>query len=296
MIEKFNSLDLRVRYAAFGLCLLAVSGLDYALLMQFQLGGLGKINEDIKKMSEEVVRVKTDIQKIGDINRGFENTRSQLQEMSGKIRSAREVPAVLEDIFRTANESGVRIDQLVPAKEGPEVLSTNAGTKYYTLPIVINAHSGYHMFGRFLNKLESGNVLFLVRNLRMESNGAKPANLSVQAILNVVLADKAPESMPAVAQQIDFVYDIHGKRDPFGPLVSSGGAVLAYDAELAVSDMNLEGVLADPKGNNLAIINGKVVKTADRIGPWQVEAIGIDNADLVKDGQRIKLKLKKGGT
>ena len=98
------------------------------------------------------------------------------------------------------------------------------------------------------------------------------------------------------AQQVNFVYDNHGKRDPFGPLVSSSGAVLAYDAELTVADMNLEGVLADPKGNNMAIINGKVVKTADQIGPWQVGAIGTDNVDLVKDSEKINLKLKKGGT
>ena len=98
------------------------------------------------------------------------------------------------------------------------------------------------------------------------------------------------------AQQDNFTYDNHGKRDPFGPLVSSTGALLAYDAELTVSDMNLEGVLADPQGHNMAIINGKVVKSADQMGPWQVGAIGADNVDLIKDGEKINLKLKKGGT
>ena len=196
LIEKFNSLDLRIRIAVFGLCLVVIAGLDYALLMQFQLGILGKINEDIKKMSQETERVKTDIQRIGDINRSFETLRSQLLEMGGKVRSVQAVPAALEDISRMANESGVRIDQLTPAKEGPEVLSTNADTKYYTLPIVINAHSGYHMFGRFLNKLESGNILFLVQDLRIENNEAQAGNLSIQATLKVVLSDRTPEVKP----------------------------------------------------------------------------------------------------
>lgn len=102
-------------------------------------------------------------------------------------------------------------------------------------------------------------------------------------------------AVPAYAQQVNFTYDNHNKRDPFAPLVSSSGSVIAYDAELTVADMRLEGVLSDAKGQDLAIVNGKVVKPGDQIGPWQVEAIGADHADLVKGGERITLKLKKGG-
>ncbi len=102
--------------------------------------------------------------------------------------------------------------------------------------------------------------------------------------------------MPAYAEQIIFVYDDHGKRDPFKPLVSPVGTVLAYDADMSVAEMNLEGVLTDAQGGNLAIINGKVVKTADPIGPWKVDAIGTDYAELSKDGQKVTLKVKKGGT
>ena len=100
----------------------------------------------------------------------------------------------------------------------------------------------------------------------------------------------------AWAEQENFVYDDHGKRDPFKPLVSSAGTVLAYDADMTAADMHLEGVLSDAQGNNLAIINGKVVKIADPIGPWRVEAVGADHVDLAKDGQKVVLKLKKGGT
>ena len=39
-----------------------------------------------------------------------------------------------------------------------------------------------------------------------------------------------------------FVYDDHGKRDPFAPLVSSAGMVVTYDEDLAVNDLVLEGI------------------------------------------------------
>jgi len=104
-------------------------------------------------------------------------------------------------------------------------------------------------------------------------------------------------ALPLYAQQGgNFVYDSHGKRDPFGPMVSSAGVVLVYDSDLTAADMALEGILADKEGKNLAIISGKVVKAGEQIGPWQVETIAADHVDLVKDGERVALKLKKGGT
>ena len=93
-----------------------------------------------------------------------------------------------------------------------------------------------------------------------------------------------------------FVYDAHSKRDPFSSLVTSSGAMVAYDSELTLSDLNLEGVLADPQGNSAAIINGKIVKVKDQIGSYQVETIAADHVDLIKDNEQFTIKLKKGGS
>ncbi len=101
--------------------------------------------------------------------------------------------------------------------------------------------------------------------------------------------------VPAIAQD-HFVYDEHGKRDPFGPLVSAAGAVITYDSDMTVGDMSLEGVLADPAGGNLAIINGKVVKAGDLVGVYTIESISETEVGLSKDQERFTLKLKKGGT
>ena len=49
------------------------------------------------------------------------------------------------------------------------------------------------------------------------------------------------------------MYDDHGKRDPFLPLVSSTGMVVTYDEDLSVNDLVLEGIVADSAGNNAAL-------------------------------------------
>jgi len=92
-----------------------------------------------------------------------------------------------------------------------------------------------------------------------------------------------------------FVYDDHGKRDPFVPLVSSAGMVVTYDEDLSVNDLVLEGIVADASGNNAAIVNGKVVKVHDQIGPYVVDTIAIDRVEFLKGADRFILKLRKGG-
>jgi len=97
----------------------------------------------------------------------------------------------------------------------------------------------------------------------------------------------------SVLSQAAFVYDDHGKRDPFVPLVSSAGLVVTYDEDLSVNDLVLEGIAADSTGNNAAIVNGKVVKVHDQIGPYIVDVINFDHVEFLKGTERYILRLKK---
>lgn len=92
-----------------------------------------------------------------------------------------------------------------------------------------------------------------------------------------------------------FVYDDHSQRDPFVPQVSAAGTVVTYEADLTAGDMVLEGIVADAQGNNMAVINGKIVRQGDRIGLFAVTVVRPEDVELVKDGQRFTVKLKKGG-
>ena len=97
----------------------------------------------------------------------------------------------------------------------------------------------------------------------------------------------------SVYAQEKFVYDDHGKRDPFVPLVSSAGMVVTYDEDLSVNDLVLEGIVSDPSGNNMAIVNGKVIKAKDQIGPYTVDLIAADHVEFLKGTERYILNLKK---
>ncbi|NTV29390.1 MAG: general secretion pathway protein GspB [Candidatus Omnitrophica bacterium] len=90
----------------------------------------------------------------------------------------------------------------------------------------------------------------------------------------------------------DFTYNDHGQRDPFWPLVSSGGAIVNYDSNFSASELVLEGIIADGK-SRLAIINGNIVEEGKKIGFYTVQQIQADRVVLVKDGQSLVLRMKK---
>ncbi|HQP10442.1 MAG TPA: hypothetical protein PKV41_03580 [Candidatus Omnitrophota bacterium] len=98
----------------------------------------------------------------------------------------------------------------------------------------------------------------------------------------------------AAQEQMPFVYDDGGKRDPLWPLVNANGAILNYESEFLITDLSLEGIMAGAQGENFAIINGRILKTGDAVGQFVVGGIAEDSIILKKGKQKFELKLKKG--
>lgn len=99
-------------------------------------------------------------------------------------------------------------------------------------------------------------------------------------------------SEPIVAED-NFIYDAHGKRDPFWSLLGHRGTIVNYDNDLQASDMALEGILVEPTGDSVAIINGNIVKVGDKVGFFIVKQIEVNTVILEKGQEIISLKLKK---
>ncbi len=98
------------------------------------------------------------------------------------------------------------------------------------------------------------------------------------------------ESPPEIKS---FQYNDHGKRDPFWTLLGHRGSIMNYDNDLQASDMALEGIMAEPAGDSVAIINGNIVKVGDKVGFFIVKEIKGNVVTLQKGQEIITLKLKK---
>lgn len=93
-----------------------------------------------------------------------------------------------------------------------------------------------------------------------------------------------------------FVYKNNGVRDPFMSLVTKDGRILpGAKVTTETGDVNLEGIIWDPAGKSLAIINGKAVKKNDFIFGLTVLEIKEDSVVLEKMGKEFIVKVRKGG-
>lgn len=101
-------------------------------------------------------------------------------------------------------------------------------------------------------------------------------------------------SQSVVGVKTVYAYQDKGKRDPFASLLDADGNMVLYDNELILTDLTLEGIMVSSRAEaSIAIINGRIIKIHDRIGPFQVETILKDRVVLRKDQETVQLKLKK---
>ena len=92
-------------------------------------------------------------------------------------------------------------------------------------------------------------------------------------------AEAAPGAAPSTAGP--FRYDSKGHRDPFAPLVRDGRLIAAGPGtRIEASTPVLYGILWDPGGNSIAMINDGEVKVGDWVGQYQVKEILRDTVVL----------------
>ena len=190
ILEHFNKLDQQTRFAIFGGLVFSIILLDAFFLISAQIGAISDVHDQIKKMSEDTQQVLVDRQRINQLRKNLEAARLQLSSLSVKVRPIQEVPVILSTISSIANDYGVKIEQLVPQKNQQETLTAAGDSKYYALPIVIKAHCGYHMFGRFLNKLENEKLFFVLKDFIIQNDGKDPNTHSIFLTIKIILVDK----------------------------------------------------------------------------------------------------------
>ncbi len=100
-------------------------------------------------------------------------------------------------------------------------------------------------------------------------------------------------AMAALATTPEFSYNDHGKRDPFWPLVSPTGELINYEKGFQLTDLKMEGIMVVDNGKNLAIINGKVIKENDHLGPLTVIEIKKDMVIFSNGQEKFELRMKK---
>lgn len=91
-----------------------------------------------------------------------------------------------------------------------------------------------------------------------------------------------------------FSYDAQGKCDPFVPLVRNGQLVSCRPQPFRPALM-LQGIVWDPAGESIALIDDREVKVGDNVDDYQVAEIRHDAVVLVHEGAPLTLTISLEG-
>jgi hypothetical protein len=83
----------------------------------------------------------------------------------------------------------------------------------------------------------------------------------------------------------EFRYDSHGRRDPFIPSAS--------EFEGVSGELHLEGIVFDPKGDSMAIVNGQTLRVGDTINGTVLKKLGENRAWFEREGESFEVILSQ---
>jgi len=190
ILESFNNLSDQVRYACLVALVLLIILLDVFVLALPQVSSIADINDQIKKLSDDTQEILVDRPRINVLRKILKDSNLQLRTLSNKVRPMQEVPLILSAISSFANQEGVKIDELDPEKGSQELLTSTPEGKYYALPVVIKARCGYHMFGRFLNKLENADLSFLMKDFIIQNDDKNSSAHLFSLTIKIILVNR----------------------------------------------------------------------------------------------------------
>jgi hypothetical protein len=90
-----------------------------------------------------------------------------------------------------------------------------------------------------------------------------------------------------------FIYSSEN-RDPFMPLITKDGKPLATHTKIhSIGDVTVEGLLYDPLGDSIVIVNDMILKKGDTISEITVKDIRKDSVTLSFKGKDHILNVKE---
>jgi type IV pilus assembly protein PilO len=186
--DVLEKIDDRQRYWIFAGILLFVFLLDYVILMRPQLAALSRIIPEIGILRDDLRLAQDNIEKRDFYREEVGKLDAGVEAVHRRLRPRERVPLILEFISRAADENGVTVDQMMPLAEGQEELLSVQGRGYFSLPLKIQARGGYHDFGRFVGRLESGDIFLNLESFSVISSEG-PGPHAIQLVLTAVIYD-----------------------------------------------------------------------------------------------------------
>jgi Tfp pilus assembly protein PilO len=181
--RKFKLDDSRT-VVLFFVCALIIIYLDYALIINPQLGYLRT------NLGPKLEKLRTDLQ-------AFDKDSARMREMKDKlsvqgqnefltakrIPSEQDLASILQVVYDLANNNQVKVAGIKPVKEEPKKQSKKSAASQVEdvlpLKLKLELSCDYHHLGRFLNDLDNAQIFFSTQEMRISTRDEDYLNQTV---------------------------------------------------------------------------------------------------------------------
>ncbi len=164
---------------AFAACLIVF--LDYWVLIHPVVQVFRDTLPNLAVLEADAESYRTDQKNREPIERACAEAQNRIMETENGFVAPDGLPALLENLSKQAQESGVKILSLRTG-EAEEAGQTR---RYSSVPIRISAVAGTHNLGKFLARLESGRTFFKVLDLKVAAQSSDPKRHLIDTTLQV---------------------------------------------------------------------------------------------------------------
>lgn len=153
------------------------------LILGPQIERLTDVLERSGKIISELKMAELLISKKDEFNKYVESSREKVEYYEKRLPVEQEIPSLLENLSNMAKSSNIKIIGITPLPLSPKEVLAQKGKIYKEIPILINAKSGYHELGMFLNKLENADRFMKVVDIEIKTNKQTPKKHDVELIV-----------------------------------------------------------------------------------------------------------------
>ncbi len=155
------------------IAVLTVSILYFNFLIRPKLMKLLELNARESALKLNIANMQNELKIIDDYKKKLDNLKTESRDLKKRLSNSKELPNLISEFSKIAKDLDVKLVSIKPIARPSNPLvqeDTQPKKPYISIPIEIEATSGFHEMGAFINELESLNIFIKLIGLDMESD------------------------------------------------------------------------------------------------------------------------------
>ncbi len=168
--------------------------IDSSFVLKGQWRNFLSLKDEVAQAREKISATSLDALGAGGLKQRLDKLSASVSEKKKGVLKEEDIPNVLGEISKLADEVDLKIMRMTPLKEirDADKFRTSEDVEYYTLPISLVARGAYHSLGKFLNSLEKTIYSIRIKTISItpQAAGLLNPNHDIKLSLSIFVVEK----------------------------------------------------------------------------------------------------------